>query len=238
MKLKSNLNSSNFRQLLIFLILINFVLTACAVKPITTTPIIAISLDDNSSAEDMILLELRDNVSHYDRYLGKVVISFQRDNYLSEDGVEISSFKATLNKSNDTDIELKVLGIFNMVVAKIEYVSGEFKANSRGSNISDDILNLVTLQEIEDILKFMNTRYLLPDSSYTKYLSSVDTLFYGDRSVIIINSNNRVARYLLDGTLVEYIYELSGTPKEIIVSKKDRIIQIKFLNSDGWSLSE
>ncbi len=208
-RLKRNLKLSNCFKLIFVSLFVSIVSIGCASK----MRISDIDIVDNVS------LNLYDNDTvFFDKYTGKATVSFVNFG-------DMSSFTALVKKDSSNNLKLNILGVFNTVVADITYRDGYLSASSRGENIANNILNVVTEEQMSDIVRYMNTEYMLSTKSYES--------FYSDDIGLVHKSTYRDLY-----SIVSYYYSSTGVPRTIILSDGHRDISIKFLNGKGWSSSK
>ncbi len=208
-RLKRNLKLSNCFKLIFVSLFVSIVSIGCASK----VRISDIDIVDNVS------LNLYDNDTvFFDKYTGKATVSFVNFG-------DMSSFTALVKKDSSNNLKLNILGVFNTVVADITYRDGYLSASSRGENIANNILNVVTEEQMSDIVRYMNTEYMLSTKSYES--------FYSDDIGLVHKSTYRDLY-----SIVSYYYSSTGVPRTIILSDGHRDISIKFLNGKGWSSSK
>ena len=208
-RLKRNLKSNNSFKLIFVSVFVSIVFIGCASK----VRISDIGIVDNVS------FNLYDNDTvFFDKYTGKATVSFVNFG-------DISSFTALVKKDNNNNLKLNILGVFNTVVADITYNNGYLSASSRGENIANNILGVVTEEQMFDIVRYMNTEYMLSTKSYES--------FYSDDIGLVHKSTYRDLY-----SIVSYYYSSTGIPRTIILSDGHRDISIRFLNGKGWSSSE
>ncbi len=207
-RLKRNLKSSNSFKLIFLSLFVSTIFIGCASKG----RISDIDIVDNMS------FTLNDNDTiYFDKYTGKATVSFVNFG-------DMSSFTALVKKDGN-NLKLNILGVFNTVVADITYKDGYLLASSRGENIANNILSVVTEEQMSDIVRYMNTEYMLAIKSYES--------FYSDDIGLVHKSTYRDLY-----SIVSYYYSSTGIPRTIILSDGHRDISIKFLNAKGWSSSK
>ena len=208
-RLKRNLKLSNCFKLLLVSLFVSIVSIGCASK---------VRIGDINSV-DNATFTLYDNATvHFDKYTGKATVSFVNFG-------DISSFTALVKKDSNSDLKLNILGVFNTVVADITYKDGYLLASSRGKNIANNILSVVTEEQMFDIVRYMDTEYMLSTKSYES--------FYSDEIGLVHKSTYRDLY-----SIVSYYYSTTGIPRTIILSDGHRDISIRFLNGKGWSSSK
>ncbi len=211
-RLKRNLKLNNSFKLIFVSLFISTLFIGCVSKGRFT------DIDINQGMDNFSFNLYDNNTVYFDKYTGKATVSFVNFG-------DISSFTALVKKDNDNNIKLNILGVFNTVVADITYNDGYLSASSRGKNISNNILSVVTEEQMSDIVRYMNTEYMLSTRSYES--------FYTDELGLVHKSTYRDLY-----SIVSYYYSATGIPRTIILSDGHRDISIRFLNGKGWSSSQ
>lgn len=207
-RLKRNLKLSSSFKLILVSFFVSIVFIGCASK-VRISDIITV---------DNVSFTLYDNDTiYFDKYTGKATVSFVNFG-------NISSFTALVKKDNK-NLKLNILGVFNTVVADITYKDGYLLASSRGKNIANNILSVITEEQMFDIVRYMDTEYMLSTKSYES--------FYSDDIGLVHKSTYRDLY-----SIVSYYYSSTGIPRTIILSDGHRDISIRFLNGKGWSSSK
>jgi hypothetical protein len=188
------------------------ILTACAVKApgVSTAPL----------SKGDALRAVRSGAVNLCGYSGKVRITY---------AVKESEqrFSGLLKKSCNGDIELKILGLFGVVLAEVTLKNGVYKAVRGGEDVTTDLAAIVGKQELHLINRTLTFPSILPDNSYEYDTLGGLSVFKKGGATLITDSAMNIATIIRADSVTKYTWE-EKTPKSAAMNWGKEGIKIDF----------